>query len=323
MDRDNPGRNGLETWINTIGGRVTDVEANGQCGWLALYAAAHNVEHDELEMTAKTILEATQWKKRVLNVLLASLNQLVEAKVIDLTTEQGAQYSSDNKQTTCPSVDALAMYWDAERRRSVDIPVPESCWVNMTVLHGATLFLREPVYVLDVHEDGNAHLGMYAYRREAGINGKSVDMPFFVNIHADKGLQLLKTLRANEVRPVMLILTRKVHSDNENGPPAIMNHFKAVTFSSLTTGLLDTKAYGLMVQKHKVALSERGFQLTIGGNLAQAKVARVASITATRARQRAAKAAESCSELSSSKGTNDDHDEAEAETKHSEAALQC
>ncbi|EGZ10549.1 hypothetical protein PHYSODRAFT_337350 [Phytophthora sojae] len=45
----------LQVWLNAIGGKITDVEANGQCGWLAIYAAAHNVENDVLDMTPKTI----------------------------------------------------------------------------------------------------------------------------------------------------------------------------------------------------------------------------------------------------------------------------
>ncbi|EGZ25965.1 hypothetical protein PHYSODRAFT_394546, partial [Phytophthora sojae] len=196
----------LQVWLNAIGGKITDVEANGQCGRLAIYAAAHNVENDVLDMTPKTIQEATMWKRKILSVLLAKINPLVEAKVIDLATEQGTSYSSSTTPTTTHSnADPLLMYWDSERRRSVEIPVPQSCWVNMTILHGATLFLREPVYVLDVHQDGGTYLGMYAYRK-VDRHGKAEDIPFFANIHADKGLQLLETLRGKGVRPVMIVL---------------------------------------------------------------------------------------------------------------------
>ncbi|KAE9172483.1 hypothetical protein PF002_g29555, partial [Phytophthora fragariae] len=118
----------LEMWIKALGGAVTDVEPNGQCGWAALFAVMHNLYGETLSMTSKQIMEATIMKRKILNLLLAKLHFLVEARAIDLSMEPGALYSLSQDDVHEPTIDRLALYLDAERKRSVDVPVPQSCW---------------------------------------------------------------------------------------------------------------------------------------------------------------------------------------------------
>ncbi|KAE9206255.1 hypothetical protein PF004_g17350 [Phytophthora fragariae] len=44
----------LDTWLAVLGGTVVDVAANGQCGWLACYAAVSNVQDGLMNPTAET-----------------------------------------------------------------------------------------------------------------------------------------------------------------------------------------------------------------------------------------------------------------------------
>ncbi|OWZ10951.1 hypothetical protein PHMEG_00016097 [Phytophthora megakarya] len=98
-----------QLWLEALGGSITDVEANGRCGWSALFAATHNIHEEFLLLTSKQVVEATLIKKKVLNVLLAKRQYLVDTRAIDIKTEPVATYSGAQETATEPTIDNHAL----------------------------------------------------------------------------------------------------------------------------------------------------------------------------------------------------------------------
>ncbi|KAE9328481.1 hypothetical protein PR003_g15772 [Phytophthora rubi] len=113
----------LDTWLAVLGGTVVDVAANGQCGWLACYAAMSNVQDGLMNPTAETTVEVNSLKKHILNGMIANLvdeaqlhpEQLdVEAKASEAKLLAGA--AQEDK------IQAVAEIYVAQRKNFENLP---------------------------------------------------------------------------------------------------------------------------------------------------------------------------------------------------------
>ncbi|KAG3072867.1 hypothetical protein PI124_g21048 [Phytophthora idaei] len=68
-DRGSP----LYEWLNFIGGKITDVPATGQCGWMAFHAALHNIEDGFNPLTQEVADAANELKRQIINGMIANL----------------------------------------------------------------------------------------------------------------------------------------------------------------------------------------------------------------------------------------------------------
>ncbi|KAI9980930.1 hypothetical protein PInf_010275 [Phytophthora infestans] len=63
----------LQHWLDIVGGKITDVAANGHCGWLAFLAALHNVTTGLSPLHADVVEAANNIKKQVMNNMIANV----------------------------------------------------------------------------------------------------------------------------------------------------------------------------------------------------------------------------------------------------------
>ncbi|KAE9175594.1 hypothetical protein PF002_g28751 [Phytophthora fragariae] len=142
----------LETWIGILGGTVTDVAANGQCGWLAGYAALYNHGEGVLLPTSETAETANLFKKEVLNGMIASIVDEVGENPENLEVElEASSISMPPGETHDSRVCALANHYVRQRTKSVQALVSAH-------LKGMSIHARETIYVLDVNPDGIARV---------------------------------------------------------------------------------------------------------------------------------------------------------------------
>jgi len=154
----------LTEWMSILRGDITDVAANGQCGWLAFYAALYNVKDGLTQPSGEVTSKANLLKKQVLNEMLANLADEMTLHPHDLPVEADAsgcpvQGHSTHAERLC----ALANHYVAQRDKSVNGRVPMHFWVRPAHIKAMATHARETVYVLDVHDNGMAWMQAYAY----------------------------------------------------------------------------------------------------------------------------------------------------------------
>ncbi|KAE9316266.1 hypothetical protein PR003_g18764 [Phytophthora rubi] len=115
----------VDEWLSLLGGTIADVASNGQCRWLAFYAALYNVKEGLVEPTVEVIDAANALKKQVMNGMLANLEEEAKLHLQDIKAEAMALGSGVTMETPMEDVlYTLADHYVAQRKKSVNSTVP-------------------------------------------------------------------------------------------------------------------------------------------------------------------------------------------------------
>jgi len=266
----------LEKWTEVLGGKIIDVAANGQCGWMAFYASLRNITRPSDLVTVATCDSATLVKKVILNIIIAHLEDDITARSILLDSEcariafAGAIPASVEEQILL-----VANHYAGERKHSVTQRVPQSCWVGTTQLQAMAIYTREPLFVLDVDEAGMTRMQMYAYKDVSLPSGERVETGTVVPVETLKGIQLLRALTMADILPSVMILRRRAQG----------NHFQALTY--------DEQRYSKYWNQYEMLNDTRNNILSANGGLSldsqhydEEKVRRAAATALKRIRKR-------------------------------------
>jgi hypothetical protein len=143
----------LDVWLTVLGGEISDVAANGQCGWLAYYAALFNKTEGLMKPTSEVAEAANLLKKQVMNGMLANLDTEAQLHPRELKAEAMVLGEAVTAHTAMPTVmGTLADHYAAQRKKSVKAAVPMHYWVRPAHLKAMAIHAREALYVLDVRE---------------------------------------------------------------------------------------------------------------------------------------------------------------------------
>ncbi|KAF4148956.1 hypothetical protein GN958_ATG01872 [Phytophthora infestans] len=209
----------FNAWMALVGGTIVDVAATGHCGWIAGYAALKNIAEGLLHPGSKLADDINLFKKDVLNGMLANLQDEFAAYPSDLDTEleeSGIRTPKDSpfEVRAC----GLANHYVAQRNKSIKATVSTHYWVRPAHLKGMAIHARQPIYVLDVEEDGRARMQAYSYKRMRGRAGDLFDSGVAQLLTTTVATEMLQDLMAAGILPAILILRWQ-----EQG-----NHFQAV-----------------------------------------------------------------------------------------------
>jgi hypothetical protein len=154
----------IDEWVALMNGSITDVPENGQSGWIAFYAAIANLSNTGARLTKSVMTAASSRKTEVLNILMANLEDDVQAGTISLQSECSA--IPDGK--TLPNNErelqrVLMMHYELQRQTRVNAEVSRENRVRPTYIQAMAIYIREPIFVLDVIEDGLSRVQLYTY----------------------------------------------------------------------------------------------------------------------------------------------------------------
>ncbi|KAE9182922.1 hypothetical protein PF004_g24099 [Phytophthora fragariae] len=167
----------LAEWLEVLKATTVEVAANGHCGWLAFYAALYNLNMGLVNISNEVAEGANILKKRVLNSMFANIVEEMQLHPQELTIELNASgYHQEANGSYEEQICALVNHLVAQRDKSVKAKIPMHFWVRPAHTKTMAQFARETIYVLDVHEDGQAWIQAYAYNEVIDAKGKPVEI---------------------------------------------------------------------------------------------------------------------------------------------------
>jgi hypothetical protein len=236
----------LSEWMTVLGGDITEVAANGQCGWLAFYAALYNVKDGLTHPTGEVTAKANLLKKQILNEMLVNLMDETKLHPHDLPVEAAASgYSVEADATTEEQLRALANHYAAQRAKSVKGEVPLHFWVRPAHIKAMAMHARESVYVLDVHEDGMAWMQAYAYHDVELEKDVWIETGTVCPIPTVQALTLMADLVEGGIRPPVMVLRWS----------PMGNHFQAVTYNQADYDFYAEKLVQLAPRRNEILTS--------------------------------------------------------------------
>jgi hypothetical protein len=166
----------LEEWMKILQGQVVDVAANGNCGWIAFFAALYNEEEGLVRPTTGVVTQANELKRRVINEMLANLADEARLHPDDLRAEAVALGCVDEHlMSTMERLGVVGNHLAEQRAKSVKANVPMHHWVRPMHLKAMATYARETIYVLGVTEDNRARIQAYAYHDVQDGKGELVE----------------------------------------------------------------------------------------------------------------------------------------------------
>ncbi|KAG6577902.1 uncharacterized protein IUM83_16812 [Phytophthora cinnamomi] len=167
----------LAQWLEVLKATTVEVAANGHCGWLAFHAALYNLNMGLVNISNEVAEGANILKKRVLNSMIANIVEEMQLHPQELTIELNAGgYHQEANGSYEEQICALVNHLVAQRDKSVKAKIPMHFWVRPAHIKAMAQFARETIYVLDVHEDGQAWIEAYAYNEVKDAKGKPVEI---------------------------------------------------------------------------------------------------------------------------------------------------
>ncbi|KAE9135599.1 hypothetical protein PF010_g2007 [Phytophthora fragariae] len=147
----------LAEWLEVLKATTVEVSANGHCGWLAFHAALYNLNMGLVNISNEVAEGANILKKKVLNSMIANIVEEMQLHPQELTIELNASgYRQEANGSYEEQICALVNHLVAQRDKSVKAKIPMHFWVRPAHIKAMAQFARETIYVLDVHEDGQA-----------------------------------------------------------------------------------------------------------------------------------------------------------------------
>ncbi|KAE9333460.1 hypothetical protein PR003_g14013 [Phytophthora rubi] len=197
----------LPTFLIPFAGSLVTVPANGQCAYAALCASTAHVEGHRLQFTSDVVRGINVIKRSIYTLMMSNLAQDVECGVVDPSRELERLYPSQPPpKDPASATAALYNHYGQERSRSANTQIPSEFWAGAEVLRAMAQYLREPLLVLDVTANNDAHLQRYYYQEyrlksgdvhESGCGGSMADV--------DAKLMLQQYARLH-VLPVLIVL---------------------------------------------------------------------------------------------------------------------
>ncbi|KAL4101674.1 hypothetical protein PRIC1_005423 [Phytophthora ramorum] len=213
----------IETWMGVLGGTITDVEANGHCGWYASYAALSNVSTGLVPPSSTIVKQVNELKKQVINGMIANLVDEAQLRPEELAVELEASGNEDVLDSSLEiQIRAIAAHYVDQRKKSVRTEVSKEFWVRPTHLQAMAMHARETVYVLDMDPQGMARLQAYAYKNETMPNGGPIETGITEALDSGKAIGMLQDMVGEGILPTVMVLRW-----NKSG-----NHFQAVTYDA-------------------------------------------------------------------------------------------
>ncbi|KAG1712695.1 hypothetical protein DVH05_000435 [Phytophthora capsici] len=213
----------LIVWLDIVGGTITDVAANGHCGWLAFLAAIHNVREGLKPVETATAEAANILKKQVINSMIANLVDEAEVHEADFVAAVEAIGKDIPMQAPkAEKLKALANHYADQRNRSTKAFVPMNYWVRPEHIKAMAMHAREMVYVLDVLQDENTRLQVYGYNDVELPDKTVIESGMVMPLPSQKGADLLRDLIAAGTLPIIMILRYS----------GTGNHYQAVTYEA-------------------------------------------------------------------------------------------
>ncbi|KAG3137119.1 hypothetical protein PI126_g17528 [Phytophthora idaei] len=152
-------------WLSSFTGREIEVEANGQCAFLALYATTMNHSAGKLKNTASTVKQATILKKAIYSLMMENLRTYVALGLVDPITECAKLYPDHPGYTSAePAAAELYAHYDMVRARSAGVTVPTSFWAGPNEFRAMAQYLRGSVIVFDTNASKDALVQRYMYK---------------------------------------------------------------------------------------------------------------------------------------------------------------
>ncbi|KAE9201610.1 hypothetical protein PF005_g14888 [Phytophthora fragariae] len=162
----------LPVFLIPFSGALTEVPANGQCAYAALYASATATTEPRLEFTSDVVKGINILKRSVYTLMMVNLANDIACHVIDPRRELQRLYPTQPPPTD-PTVatEALFSHYAHERVRTANAHIPSAFWAGPEVLRAMAQYLREPLFVLDVDANNDAHVQRYFYKDYVMPNG--------------------------------------------------------------------------------------------------------------------------------------------------------
>lgn len=161
-----PSQNPIQAdyWLSWFQAREVHVPESGQCAMLALYATISNFQGNTLKCTPETTAEANYHKKAIYVLMVSNLPADAALGLVDPGDMLDRLYPDSPRQPTKEASTALlCTHLLHERARSVDASVRRTHWADACVLRSYAQYLRQPLLVIDVKENGDGSMQIYSY----------------------------------------------------------------------------------------------------------------------------------------------------------------
>ncbi|KAI9990571.1 hypothetical protein PInf_018125 [Phytophthora infestans] len=152
---------------------LVSVPDAGQCAILAFYASVTNHDDGPLKLSPVVTKDVNIHNKAIYSLMLANLRTDALLGLIDPTQKLARLYPA------CPAPDSrevatalLFQHLLIERTRSVARRVPCAHWATSNALRTYAQYLRQPLLVLDVDANVDAHMQVYSYSHHAMPEGR-------------------------------------------------------------------------------------------------------------------------------------------------------
>jgi hypothetical protein len=211
----------LEIWLDLLDGKITDVDGNGQCGWLAFYAALNNIKASKLRLNAESVNDATILKAKVLRLMISRANDARDSGRFDYSWVAGLV--DDISTADTPEPDKWLLWVDAmldQCATTVDCQVPIRQWVSSAHIEAMAMLIREPILVIDMILPSTAYVQVYAYRVMPNQRNELMEEGCCFPMTSPQAARLIHSFRRARLFPLVLLLHR-----TDTG-----NHFQAVTY---------------------------------------------------------------------------------------------
>ncbi|KAF4138766.1 hypothetical protein GN958_ATG11975 [Phytophthora infestans] len=144
---------------------MVEVEANGQCAFLALYASTVNHPAAKLKTTKAVVREATSLNDSFYALMMSNIRKDVALGLVDPIAEYAKLYPDHPAYTSTEAATAaLYGHYNQARTRSTGVKVPASFWAGPHELRAMSQYLREPIVVFDTNASLDAHVQRYSYK---------------------------------------------------------------------------------------------------------------------------------------------------------------
>uniref|UniRef100_H3H573 OTU domain-containing protein n=1 Tax=Phytophthora ramorum TaxID=164328 RepID=H3H573_PHYRM len=204
-DQDSPIQ--VQHWLCSFKGAEVKVGANGQCAFLALHASMVNVKGPAIKNTQAVVKDATDLKWYIYSLMMKNLRKDVEAKLVDPIAECASLYPDRPTFTTSAAATAArCVHYDNARGRSIAKTVPATFWAGPHELRAMAQYIREPIIVVDVNANNDAHVQRYGYRHHRLEDGTDHESGMVTALTDRAATDYLTACWSLHVLPTFLIL---------------------------------------------------------------------------------------------------------------------
>lgn len=219
----------LHSWIESHSASIIDVPGNGNCMYGAFFATTVGTyedgptlkyeggKQDLVQIYKERILFICQDMVRTEACIGPSRLFLLRDRLTSLYPSEGWQDVGDLERVR----DRLIRHYDKASDFLVTQRVGPTWWGRAAELVAASVYLREPIYVIDVLEGNEIRVHCYNYRDEMGPDGVAREVGVDWATTMSTFEKLVSECLSNAVIPTVLILR------HDNGT----QHYQAVRFS--------------------------------------------------------------------------------------------